>query len=90
MSSNNCETRASPLKRNVDKFFEENKPHTNLGRTSLLSGATYVAARGVNMIVQVASTIVLARLLSPYDFGLVAMVTALVGFAPVLIDFFQE
>jgi polysaccharide transporter, PST family len=81
------EERASHLKRHVDKYFEENKPYADLGRTTLLSGATYVAARGVNIIVQVASTILLARLLSPYDFGLVAMVTALAAFAPVLIDF---
>src|SRR5262249_7258588 len=46
----------------------------------------FVAARGVNIFVQVASTVLLARLLSPHDFGLVAMVLALVGFAPVLID----
>ena len=38
------------------------------------------------MVVQVGSTILLARLLSPRDFGLVAMVFALVGFAPMLID----
>jgi len=74
------------LKRDVDKYFEENKPYAGLGRTSLRSGATYVAARAVNIIVQLASTILLARLLSPYDFGLVAMVLALVGFAPMLID----
>ena len=35
---------------------------------------------------QLASTILLARILSPHDFGLVAMVIALVGFAPMLID----
>ena len=35
---------------------------------------------------QLASTILLARMLSPHDFGLVAMVLALVGFAPMLID----
>jgi O-antigen/teichoic acid export membrane protein len=74
------------LKRDVDKYFEENKPYAGLGRTSLLSGVTYVAARAVNIIVQVASTIILARLLSPHDFGLIAMVLALVGFAPMLID----
>ena len=74
------------MKRDVDKYFEENKPYAGLGRTSLLGGATYVAARAINIIVQVASTILLARLLSPYDFGLVAMVLALVGFAPMLID----
>ena len=74
------------MRQEVDRYFEENKPYTGLGRTSLLSGVTYVAARGVNIVVQVASTILLARLLSPYDFGLVAMVLALVGFAPMLID----
>src|SRR5215831_17045424 len=72
--------------RKVDTYFEENKPFIGLGRTSLHSGVTYVAARGVNIFVQVASTILLARLLSPHDFGLVAMVLALVGFAPMLID----
>jgi PST family polysaccharide transporter len=47
----------------------------------------FVTARGLNIFVQLASTILLARLLSPQDFGLVAMVLALVGFAPLLIDF---
>src|SRR5262245_6139337 len=75
-----------PLKRDVDKYFEENKPYAGLGRTSLHSGVTFVVARGVNIIVQVASTILLARLLSPDDFGLVAMVLALAGLAPMLID----
>ncbi len=47
----------------------------------------FMAARGANIFVQLASTILLARILSPHDFGLVAMVLALVGFAPMLIDF---
>jgi PST family polysaccharide transporter len=38
------------------------------------------------MAVQVVSTIVLARLLLPEDFGLVAMVVALTGFASVFVD----
>jgi polysaccharide transporter, PST family len=74
------------LKRNVDRYFEENKPHAGLARTSLRGGAVFVVARGMNIVVQLASTIVLARLLSPSDFGLVTMVLALVGFAPTLID----
>jgi polysaccharide transporter, PST family len=74
------------LKQNVDKYFEENKPYTGLGRASLRSGVIVVATRGVNVFVQLTSTILLARLLSPKDFGLVAMVLALVGFAPMLVD----
>jgi PST family polysaccharide transporter len=75
------------LKRSVNSYFEENKPYTGLGRASLRSGMIFMTARGINIFVQLASTIVLARLLSPQDFGLVAMVLALVGFAPLLIDF---
>ena len=74
------------MKRDADRYFEENKPYSGLGKASLRSGITVVAARGVNIFVQLASTVVLARLLSPHDFGLVAMVMALVGFAPMLID----
>lgn len=74
------------MTRKVEQYFEENKPHTDVGRTSLRGGAAFVVARGVNVIVQLASTILLARLLSPHDFGLATMVLVLVGFAPMLID----
>ncbi len=74
------------MKHDVDSYFEENKPYSGLGRASLRSGVIFVTARGLNIFVQLASTIVLARLLSPHDFGLVAMVLALIGFAPMLID----
>lgn len=74
------------MKRKVHKYFDENKAHAGLGRESLRSGVAFVAARGVNVFVQVGSTILLARLLNPHDYGLVAMVFALVGFAPMLID----
>lgn len=68
------------------KYFDENKPHAGLGRRSLHSGVAFIAARGLNILVQVGSTILLARLLNPHDYGLVAMVSALIGFAPMLID----
>lgn len=69
-----------------DNYFAENKAYRGLGRASLHSGVIFIAARGANIFVQLASTVLLARLLSPHDFGLVAMVIALVGFAPMLID----
>ena len=42
---------------------------------------------GGKTLIQIASTVVLARLLSPADFGLVAMVTAIVGIADLVRDF---
>jgi polysaccharide transporter, PST family len=74
------------LPRNVDKYFDENKPRAGLGRDSLHGGIAFAAARTANMLVQVGSTILLTRLLSPHDYGGVAMVFALIGFAPMLID----
>ena len=67
-------------------YFTENKAYAGLGRASLHSGMVFVIARGGNIFVQLASTILLARILSPHDFGVVAVVLALVGFAPMLID----
>ena len=45
-----------------------------------------VLAQVINTAVQVGTTICLARILVPEDFGLVAMVSALTGFANVLMD----
>lgn len=74
------------MKPKFHDYFGENEPHAGLGRASLHSGVAFIVARGLNVFVQIGSTIVLARLLSPQDYGLVAIVFALVGFAPMLID----
>jgi PST family polysaccharide transporter len=72
--------------RGGEGYFTENRAYAGLGRASLHGGVIVVIARGANIFVQLASTIVLARILSPHDFGVVAVVLALVGFAPMLID----
>jgi len=72
--------------RGGEGYFTENKAFAGLGRASLHSGVIFVIARGANIFVQLASTILLARILSPHDFGVVAVVLALVAFAPLLID----
>jgi len=74
------------LNRAADRYFGENRAYAGLGRASARLGAAVIVGRSVNVIVQLASTILLARILSPHDFGLVAVVTALVFFAPVLVD----
>jgi len=49
--------------------------------------ATTVSGQWIRFLVQLASLVVLARLLTPNDFGTVAMVTSIAGFATVLGDF---
>jgi len=70
----------------MSNYFGENKAQEGHGRQSLHGGAFSLAARGINAVVQVGSVLFLARLLSPEDYGLVAMVLAVTGFAPVLVD----
>jgi PST family polysaccharide transporter len=65
---------------------EESQSKQEFSRKSLHSGAITVLAQGINTAVQVGTTVCLARLLLPEDFGLVAMVSALTGFANVLMD----
>jgi PST family polysaccharide transporter len=67
-------------------YFDDNKPREGLGRQSVASGAISIIARAVNGAVQLVCVMFLARLLTPEDYGLVAMVTALTGFAPALVD----
>jgi polysaccharide transporter, PST family len=70
----------------VSSYFEDNKPQGDHVAKSLRGGAVSIVARGINALIQIGSVLFLARLLSPEDYGLVSMVTAFTGFAPVLVD----
>ena len=68
-------------------YFEDHKESSDLGRLALRGGTISVAMQYGNGILQIVAAVVLARLLAPEDFGLVAIVTVLTSFAPLLIDF---
>lgn len=53
----------------------------DLRRRSVRAGTATVVSQGLRFAFQMVSTVVLARLLSPADFGLIAMVTAITNFA---------
>ena len=71
----------------VGVYFEDHKESRDLGRRALRGGIVSVAMQYGNGVLQIAAAVVLARLLAPEDFGLVAIVTVLTSFAPLLIDF---
>src|SRR5690349_10908401 len=56
------------------------------GETVAKSAAFVLAARWLDRVVSVVSTIILARLLVPDDFGVVAMATIVVGLVDVFFD----
>jgi PST family polysaccharide transporter len=68
-------------------YFEDHEEPRDLGRLALRGGTVSVALQYFNGALQIVLAVVLARLLAPEDFGLVAIVTVLTSFAPLLIDF---
>lgn len=58
----------------------------DLKRKSVVGGVAAVSAQGVKFVVQTAATMVLARLLSPEDFGLQGMVVVVTGFLSLFRD----
>jgi PST family polysaccharide transporter len=68
-------------------YFEDLKASEELGRLARRGGVASVASVYANGVLQIVGAIVLARLLTPEDFGLVAIVMVLTRFAPLLIDF---
>jgi PST family polysaccharide transporter len=67
-------------------YFDDNRSGDALSAKSLRGGVFSIASRGLSVFVQVGSTVILARILSPEDFGLVSMVAAFTGFIPMLSD----
>jgi len=70
----------------MNTYFDDHTAREDLGRRALRGGATMITARVATGLIQVGSVLFLARLLGPEDYGLVAMVAALIGFAPVFVD----
>ena len=67
-------------------YFDDAALREGLHQRSLRGGAISMLAQGGNLTLQIVSTIVLARILLPEDFGLVAMVAAITGYGSVVID----
>lgn len=73
-------------KMKLDDKISFNTEHLNVGikKRSLRGGATTISAQGLSFAIQMASTVVLARILTPEDYGIIAMVATVTGFASIL------
>ncbi len=68
------------------EYFNTDHLKSNLKSHSIRGGALTLFSRGTSIIIQLLSTVVLARLLTPRDHGLVAMVLSVTGFFLVFRD----
>jgi PST family polysaccharide transporter len=57
-----------------------------LKRKSIRGGAVMIISQGISIVIQVTSTVVLARLLTPGDYGVMAMVMTVTSFAGLFRD----
>lgn len=63
-------------KQRASDYFKDDAHKFDIKKKAVASGGTMIVSRMANTVIQMASTVVLARLLTPEDFGLVTMVTA--------------
>lgn len=70
----------------VDGHFHTDHLMADLNGRSVRGGMVTVSAQGAKFFLQLGSTAVLARLLTPMDFGLIAMVAAFTGFVSLFKD----
>lgn len=75
-----------PLKADSESFFRTDHLKADLKNRSIRGGAVTMVAQASKFILQMGSTVVLARLLAPEDYGLIGMVTVIIGFAGLFKD----
>jgi O-antigen/teichoic acid export membrane protein len=70
----------------VEKHFATDHLRSDLKGRTISSAFITITAQGAKLILTLVSTMVLARLLTPLDFGLVAMVMTVTGFLRIFKD----
>jgi O-antigen/teichoic acid export membrane protein len=76
-----------PVEPDPDRHFRTDHLQNDLGRRSARATAYTGGAQAVSVFLRILSTVVLARLLTPEDYGLFGMVTVLVSFISMFNDF---
>jgi O-antigen/teichoic acid export membrane protein len=69
-----------------DNHFETDHLKDNLKGRSLRGGAIVMSSQVIKFLLRMGATIIVARLLTPADFGLVGMVTVVTGFVALFKD----
>jgi PST family polysaccharide transporter len=74
------------MAKDYSKLFDTKHLQGDLKKRSLKSGAVTLTSQGMMFVIQLASTMILARILTPDDYGMMAMVFAITGFAGLFIN----
>ena len=69
-----------------DQYFRTDHLRTNLAGRAARGGVVAIASQGLKFVFTIAATSVMARLLTPNDYGLVGMVAVVTGFVSMYKD----
>ena len=81
-----------PFQTNENSLKANEQDDTNsidladLQRKSVRGGTVTIGSQGISTVVQLASTVILARMLTPADYGVIAMVSSITTFAGLFRD----
>ena len=73
-------------KQDPQKLFDTKHLNSDLKKRSLRSGAITLTSQGLSFVIQLGSTMILARILTPDDYGMMAMVVAITGLASIFLN----
>lgn len=75
-----------PLPTSDDRYFRTDHLEADIKRSSIRGGAVTTTAQFCKFVLNTSTTMLLARLLTPQDYGLIGMVTAITGLIIILED----
>ena len=77
---------SSSQRQKTEKYFSTDHLKEDLKGRSVRAGTVTIAAQAGKFILRMGSTVVLARLLAPEDYGLIGMATVIIGFVELFKD----
>lgn len=75
-----------PAENTRDEYFKTAHLQADLGSRTARGGAVSIASHSLRFVITIAATSVMARLLSPADYGLIGMVVFFTGFVSIFKD----
>ena len=73
-------------KGNDDSYFQTEHLKSDLGGRTVRGGAVTIVTQGLKFLISMIGTVILARLLTPQDYGLIGMVAVIIGFISIFKD----
>jgi O-antigen/teichoic acid export membrane protein len=86
MAINETTQISEPVVNKNDPYFQTEHLKSDLGGRTVRGGAVTVVTQGLKFAISMIGTVILARLLTPQDYGLIGMVAVIIGFVSIFKD----